>query len=102
MGNTPLRTVFETAFGLPTSVGALDVDRQLEIFKDKLNGAFGSDSLTVFQDPENVEKLVRDFMVREQLNAGPVTSTPGYSALSLLQNSGLGSIGTTNLLLSKL
>ncbi len=101
MGNTPLRTVFETAFGLPPSVGALDVERQLEIFKEKANDAYGGSSLTVFQDPEKVEKLLRDFMVRDQLSAGPVYSTPGYSALSLLQNTGLGSAGTTNLLLSR-
>jgi len=102
MGNTPLRTVFETAFGLPTSVGALDVDRQLEIFKEKSRSLFGSDSLTIFQDQQNVDKLLNDFMVRQQLNSGPTTSTPGYSALSLLQNAGLGAAGTTNLLLSRL
>ena len=102
MGNTPLRTVFETAFGLPTSVGALDVERQLELFKEKSRALFGDDSLTIFQDPENIDKLLNDFMVREQLNSGPVASTPGFSALSLLQNSSLGAAGTTNLLLSKL
>ncbi len=102
MGNTPLRSVFETAFGLPTSVGALDVDRQLEIFQEKSRALFGDDSITIFQDPENVDKLLNDFMVRSQLGGGPVSSTPGYSALSLLQNSGLGSLGTTNLLLSQL
>jgi len=101
MGNTPLRTVFETAFGLPTSVGALDIDRQLEIFKEKARATFGSESLTALQDTEKVEKLLNDFMVRDQLSSGPVFSTPGYSALSLLQNTGLGSVGTTNLLLSR-
>jgi len=35
MGNTPLRTVFEKAFNLPSSVGALDIERQLDIFKEK-------------------------------------------------------------------
>lgn len=102
MGNTPIRTVFETAFGMPTSVGALDVDRQLELFKEKSRSLFGSDSLTIFQDPENVDKLLNDFMVRQQLNGGPSSSTPGYSALTLLQNTGLGAAGTTNLLLSRL
>lgn len=102
MGNTPLRTVFETAFGLPSSVGALDVERQLDLFKEKSSALFGSESLTVFQDQENVDKILNDFMVRQQINSGPDSSTPGYSALSLLQNTGLGSQGTTNLLLSKL
>jgi len=87
MGNTPLRTVFESAFGLPTSIGALDVERQLE---------------TIFQEQDQVDKLLNDFMVRQQLDSGPTSSTPGFSALSLLQNTGLGTTGTTNLLLSKL
>jgi len=102
MGNTPLRTVFESAFGLPTSIGALDVERQLELFKEKSRALFGSDSLTIFQEQDQVDKLLNDFMVRQQLDSGPTSSTPGFSALSLLQNTGLGTTGTTNLLLSKL
>ena len=34
MGTPPLRAVFESAFGLPPQTGALDLDRQLEIFQD--------------------------------------------------------------------
>ncbi len=102
MGNTPLRNVLETAFGLPTSIGALDIERQLEIFKEKANAKFGSESLTVFQDPENIDQILSDYMVRNQLSAGPTTTTNGYAALSLMQNSGLGAVGTANLLLSRL
>ncbi len=102
MGNTPLRTVFETAFGLPQSIGALDIEKQLEMFKEKSLKLFGDESLTLFQNSENVDQLLNDFMVRQQLNSGPDSSTPGFSALSLLQSSGLGASGTANLLLSRL
>ncbi len=102
MGNTPLRTVFETAFGLPSSIGALDIERQLELFKEKASSLFGDESLSVLQDPEKIDKVLNDFMVRQELNVGPVSSTPGYSALSLLQSGGLGASATTNLLLSRL
>lgn len=102
MGNTPLRTVFETAFGLPQSIGALDIERQLEMFKEKSSSVLGDESLSVLQDPEKIDLLLNDFMVRQELNAGPANSTPGFSALSLLQNTGLGASATTNLLLSRL
>ena len=100
MGNTPLRTVFETAYGLPTSVGALDIDRQLEIFKDKTRQMFGADGVDVFKDPENVDMLIRNHLAQSQLANGPSTATPGYSALSLLQAGQLGAVSTANLLLS--
>ena len=100
MGNTPLRTVFETAYGLPQSVGALDIDRQLEIFQDKTVQMFGGKGLDVFKDPENIDTLIRNFLAQDQISKGPSASTPGFSALTLLQSSGIGAAGGANLLLS--
>lgn len=100
MGNPALRSVFETAYGLPASVGALDIDRQLEIFQDKTSQLFGSKGVDVFTDPENVDTLIRNFLAREQIAAGPTSSTPGFAALSLLQSSSVGATGGANLLLS--
>jgi len=97
MGNTPLRTVFETAFGLPTSVGALDVERQLEIFKEKSQSLLGESSVTMFNDSDKIDELIQVFMARDQLKSGPTAATSGYSALTLLQSSGQS---FTNLLLS--
>ena len=102
MGNKPLRTVLETAFGLPPSIGALDIEKQLQMFKEKASKTFGEESLTALKGEENVDRILRDFMVREQLKTGPAASTPGFSALSLLNSGGLGASGTTNLLLSRL
>ena len=102
MGNTPVRTVFETAFGLPTSIGSLDIDRQKEIFEDKLDQLFGTRSVSTFADPENVDRLVREFLVRDQINNGPSATTPGFGALTLLNNTGLGASGAANLLLSNI
>jgi len=100
MGNLPLREVLETAFSLPDSFGSLDIDRQKADLQQKTREAFGSDSLAVFNDPDNVDKIVRDFLVRSQLTQGPSQFTSGSAALSLLQNAGLGAIGSGNLLLS--
>ncbi len=86
MANQPLREVFETALGLPTSIGSLDIDRQLEIFQEANDRMFGSTSMAAFQDPENVDKLLRNFLVREQISNGPGPLARGMSALTLMQN----------------
>ena len=86
MANPPLREVFETALGLPKSIGTLDIDRQREIFQEANARVFGSTSLDVFKDPENVDKLLRNFFAQEQINNGPGPLTKGMGALTLMQN----------------
>ncbi len=86
MGNPPLREVFETAFGMPKSIGQLDIDRQREVFQEANDRMFGSSSMDVFKDPENIDKLLRNFFAREQISNGPGPLTAGMSALTLMQN----------------
>ena len=100
MGNEPIRAVIQSALGIPDAVSALDVDRQREIFEDKATQIYGTSSVNLFQDPENVDRIIRDFLAREQIESGPSASTPGMSALTLLSSSGLGTASTANLLLS--
>lgn len=101
MGTPPMRAVLEQAFNLPRDIGALDIDRQQGIFRDRARAMFGSSSLDVFKDPDNVEEVLRRFLAREQANAGPNSLTPGFAALSLLQSApALGTRGLSNLLLS--
>lgn len=102
LGSVPLRTVVEGAFNLPSEFAALDVDKQKEILADKAQQKFGGKSIEVFSDPEAVEGVINDFLLRRQIDAGPSISTPGFAALSILgqSNSGVGSSGLFNLLLS--
>ncbi len=88
MGNNALRAVFEQAFDLPLAVGALDIDRQLEIFKDRATAFFGSDSIQQFADPENQEELQRLFFARSDTSAASFTGTTlrGSVALAILQS----------------
>ncbi len=88
MGNTPLRTVFETAFGLPDSVGTQDLDRQLSIFEDRAEAVLGEASVTQFAQPEKLDELVRLFLARSQVNQLPTTTTSASIALTLLQSAG--------------
>lgn len=102
MGSVPMRTVLEGAFGLPSQFSALDIDRQKELLKDKAFAKFGEKSIEVFNDPENVQSLIKDYLLRSELENGPSASTPGSTALTLLGggSSGLGSAGLFNILLS--
>ncbi len=102
LGSVPMRTVIEGAFNLPTEFAALDIDKQKEILSDKAQSKFGGKSIDVFTDPEAVDRVINDFLLRKQIESGPSTSTPGFAALSILgqSNSGVGSSGLFNLLLS--
>ncbi len=86
MGNPPMRRVFELALGLPSETAAVDIDRQLELFRDKSLQTFGVSDPAEFADPDLQEKLVRNFLFRSQLEAGFSATVQGSVALSLLQS----------------
>ncbi len=88
MGDPPLRTVFETALGLPTSVGALNLDQQLTTFRDKARARFGDAEVAQFADPVKREDLVRTFLLRAGASASVAGTSPQSAALTLLQSGG--------------
>lgn len=85
MGNPPLRRVFETALGVPTSFGQLDIDRQLEIFQDRARDQLGIDTLSDLQSEEATEDFIRRYLLRDQVSAFQVQSSSSV-ALTLLQS----------------
>ena len=100
LAQRPLRIVLQGALGLPDSISALDLDRQEEIFQDRLRRTFGDDSVAVFNDPEKVEEAIRRFLVRRDLENGPSPLTPGASAVSILSSNPGQSFQAINLILS--
>ena len=84
MGNAPMRKVFEKALGLPASLGVLDLDKQLEVFKAKAKSQLGNDAIAQFTDPVKVESLVRRFLLRSEAESFS-QSGAGNSALQLMQ-----------------
>lgn len=85
MGSEPMRAVFETAFSLPSSFATLDIDKQLEIFRDRAERAFGDGEISQFSDPARLEALVRRFLVQSELNGSAAALSPASTALTLLQ-----------------
>lgn len=85
MGSAPLRAVFQTALGLPTSTATLDLDQQLTIFKSRTKAQFGADTVTQFGDAATMDKLLRRFLLRSEMDSF-AQSGAGNSALSLLES----------------
>jgi Protein of unknown function (DUF1217) len=80
MGTPQLRTVFEQAFGLPRSFGALDLDQQLTAFQDKAERYLGSSAVSQFADPGRIDDLIRLSLVRGE--ASGAAATPAASRAS--------------------
>lgn len=84
MGTPPLRRLFETAFGLPASFAAIDIDRQLVVLREKAAAAFGDSRVAQFRDPERMEALIRRFLTRAEA-AAPAAGAVQAGAAGLLQ-----------------
>lgn len=90
MGTPPLRRIFETALGLPPATGAIDIDKQLEIFRDKSLKSFGTSDPSDFSDPDRQEVLIRRFLLRSDLASFTQGTVKGSVALSLLSAQSVG------------
>ena len=86
LGQAPLKKFFETAMGLPSAVGQLDLDRQLEIYKDKTLSLTGSSDVSQFTDPEVLEDLTIRYLARAQIEEFNASFNPAANALFLLQS----------------
>lgn len=84
LGTPNLRHVFEQAFQLPASFGTLDLDRQVDVLKDRTEQLTGSDTLSQFTETEKLDTLIRRFFLSEQINEIQNSGT-GNTALLLLQ-----------------
>jgi hypothetical protein len=85
MGTPPLRKVFETALNLPSGLANIDLDQQLEVFKEQSERRFGTADIKDFEGEAMRERLVEQYLLQSQLNSGG--SLTGMSiALTLLQS----------------
>ncbi|MCV3269897.1 DUF1217 domain-containing protein [Roseobacter sinensis] len=86
MGEPPLRTLFETALNLPTEFGQADINQQLAVFKERARKTFGSDQVNQFSDPEKLDQLITQFVVRSQISSFNSGASSASIALTLLQS----------------
>lgn len=84
LGDPPMRELFERALNLPLSIGQIDLDQQLGIFKDRSQAVFGSHDPTIFAEDEVIQDVITKYIVREQIQNLGSGLTSGAIALTLL------------------
>lgn len=84
MGQPPLRAVFETALGLPSQFGQVDIDQQLDVFKERAERTFGVTDPAEFSDPEKLDDLITTYLARSQLASFGGGASGASIALTLL------------------
>ncbi|TCD16727.1 DUF1217 domain-containing protein [Oricola cellulosilytica] len=79
LADPALGQVVRTAIGLPDSVGSIDIDKQVEMMKDRID-------LEEFSDPAALEKFLERFTTLWEVNNGSATAQS--SGIGLLYNQG--------------
>lgn len=87
MGTPYLREVFDTAMNMPSGFSQLDLEQQLEIYRDRSEQRFGVSEVADFADPELQEKLIEQYLLQSQLAESTSYSSMSV-ALTLLQSAG--------------
>lgn len=75
MGDSPLRSVVETALGLPSSFGSLDLEQQLDVFRQQASKAFGVSEISDLASDEVRGDVIDRFLLKEQLSQGQSLSS---------------------------
>ncbi|MBU1288810.1 MAG: DUF1217 domain-containing protein [Alphaproteobacteria bacterium] len=101
LANVPVRTLLEGAMNLPSDIRKLPIERQAEIFQERLQSTFGINKMSELDSPEIIDKAIQRFHVMESIKEGVANYSSASAALTLLGN-GLGSQSSQNLFLSLL
>lgn len=86
MGQEALTSFIQTAFGLPSDVGSLDVDQALEIYKAKAKEVMGTEDPSVFANSDNLETLTNRYLALSQIASGSGSLSSGSIAMTLLSS----------------
>lgn len=101
LGSPPLRQVVEGALNLPSGFASIDLDKQVEELSKRAESTLGISSPKELLDGEIMDDAIERFLLTQQVRNGVTSSsTNGAIALTLLQSSGLGSLGQSNLFAS--
>lgn len=85
LGDSALREVVDTTFGLPDEFAQIDIESQDAILRERSLSLFGGTDPSVFQSQENIDTLIQRFFLQKQIEESATSTTS--AALTLLQNS---------------
>jgi hypothetical protein len=91
MASPPVRAVLERALRLPTQVGALDIDRQLSLFKERAAARLGTSDFASLATAEGQERLRQAFLTAPAA-VGTSLGVRGAGALTLLSRTAVGGL----------
>lgn len=101
LGSPPVRQVIEGALNLPTAFASIEIDQQVEEIAKRAESSLGISSPKQLLDSDVMDDAIERFLLSQQIRNGVVSnSTSGAIALTLLQSSGLGTLGQSNLFAS--
>ncbi|GAA4221907.1 hypothetical protein GGQ68_000019 [Sagittula marina] len=88
LGNSMMRDVFETALGLPNGFSQIDIDKQVEMMKEKSKSRFGINSFEDIKDEEVRNKLIYSYLLQTDIssNAGFGSNQIALTLLSSMGN----------------
>ncbi|MBE1296688.1 MAG: DUF1217 domain-containing protein [Rhodobacteraceae bacterium] len=84
IGQPALQKMFQTALNLPDNFIQLDLEQQLDIYKDRAQRFLGTDDLSVYADPEKMDELTTRYLVQAQLADFQSSQSSASTALMLL------------------
>ena len=99
LGDVPVRSVLESALNLPGELRQLPLERQTEIFKEKLSSVFGINDVSELSAPETAERVIQRYLALSSINQAASSTSSASNALTLL-SSGFGAAASQNLFLS--
>jgi hypothetical protein len=84
LGETPIATAFQRVFGLPQSIGNLDVDQQKEIYINRAERVLGDSNLSRFAEKEYRDNFINLFLSRSTTNSLGFDTSAASIASTLL------------------
>ncbi|KAA2314227.1 DUF1217 domain-containing protein [Puniceibacterium sp. HSS470] len=83
LASKPLREVFETAFQLPASFSALDIDRQSAELQARSERLFGTSNVTELAETEALHDVRRRYLLLSNVSSGGAMSSASIVATLL-------------------
>ncbi|SDY44027.1 Protein of unknown function [Jannaschia faecimaris] len=81
MGTPPLRKVMQTALNMPTAIGTLPIDRQLEVFQERAEAIFGTNDLTELARSDTLSRVLDRYTALDQSGGSSSVSSPALVLL---------------------
>ncbi|WP_245216419.1 DUF1217 domain-containing protein [Sagittula salina] len=67
LGDSMMREVFEKALGLPAGFSQIDIDKQLEVLKEKAESRFGIASFSDLEDEKVQNKVIFGYLLQAEI-----------------------------------